>query len=137
MLDGTFDRRCGSRPIAEMFPVGYQELLMLTFLPNVAEERQLPLVEDDRNQSPIKGATEALKRLRFTIVTTGQVEADSRIRLTERVKLRSELAELRAWYLDQVDEIAMQFGVAGALKIKKQVEKDIDESEKIRRGKGL
>ena len=48
-----------------------------------------------------------------------------------------KLAELRARYLDQVDEIAMQFGVAEVLKIKKQVEKDVDDSEKVRCGEGF
>ena len=45
---------------------------------------------------------------------------------------RRWVAELRARYLEHVDGIAMQFGVAEALKVKKQVEKDVDDSERIR-----
>jgi len=33
--------------------------------------------------------------------------------------------------------MAMQFGVAEALKIKKQVEKDVDDSERINCGEGF
>ncbi len=74
---------------------------------------------------------------RFTIVTKARTEGDSRTPNETRYKLRSELSELRERYLNKVDEIAMQCGVAEALKIKKQVEQQIDEFEQMRRGKGL
>ena len=110
---------------------------MLMFVPTVDEEQQLPLIENDQNLSPIHGATEALQRLRFTIVTKARTMGDSRTPKSDRAQLNTELTELRARYLNKVDEIAMQLGVAEALNIKKQVEKEIDEFEQMRRRKGL
>lgn len=69
----------------------------------------------------------ALKRgelagIRFLIVLTGKWEAWDSLPLGRRADLRTELFNLRALYLDKLDEIALEFGVQTAIEIKDEVE---------------
>ncbi len=69
--------------------------------------------------------TEELSALRFSIILTARW-ADSGSESPERrAELRTELAQLRKHYSDKIDEIAMTYGVAKAMKAKEDVERSV------------
>jgi len=70
-------------------------------------------------------ATEELARLRFAILLTARWEASDAEDPERRKELRVELADLRRLYYDKIDEIAMTFGVAQAIKAKAEVERGV------------
>lgn len=69
--------------------------------------------------------TEELARLRFAILLTARWEGEQEEDLERRKELRAELADLRRDYYDKVDEIAMAFSVAQAMKTKAEVERTV------------
>jgi hypothetical protein len=73
----------------------------------------------------LASAIEELVRLRFCIILTARWEAGENEDADRRTELRSELADLRALYFDQVDEIAMTFGVQQAMDAKEEVERNV------------
>jgi len=70
-------------------------------------------------------ATEELARLRFAILLTARWEASDAEDPERRKELLVELADLRRLYCDKIDEIAMTFGVAQAIKTKTEVERAV------------
>ncbi len=69
--------------------------------------------------------TEELGALRFSIILTARWEASDEENPEQRAELRSELALLRRHYDDKIDEIAMTFGVADAMRAKNRVERTV------------
>jgi len=69
--------------------------------------------------------TEELAALRFSIILTARWEASDEESPEQRAELRSELALLRRHYDDKIDEIAMTFGVADAMRAKDRVERTV------------
>ena len=69
--------------------------------------------------------TEELGALRFSIILTARWEASDEENLEQRAELRAELALLRRHYDDKIDEIAMTFGVADAMRAKDRVERTV------------
>ena len=68
---------------------------------------------------------EELAALRFSIILTARWEASDNEDLEQRAALRADLSLLRRHYGDKVDEIAMTFGVAEAMKAKDEVERTV------------
>lgn len=68
---------------------------------------------------------EELAVLRFSIVLTARWEASKSEEPEQRAELREELGLLRKHYGDKVDDIAMTFGVAAAMKAKEEVERTV------------
>lgn len=69
--------------------------------------------------------TEELGALRFSIILTARWEASDEECPEQRAELRADLALLRRHYDDKVDEIAMTFGVAEAMRAKERVERTV------------
>ncbi len=69
--------------------------------------------------------TEELAALRFSIILTSRWEASADEEPSRRAELRNELAMLRKYYGDKIDDIAMTFGVAQAIKVKQEVERSV------------
>jgi len=69
--------------------------------------------------------TEELARIRFAILLTARWEADDAEDAEHRKELLAELADLRRLYYDKIDEIAMTFGVAQAIRTKAEVERAV------------
>lgn len=69
--------------------------------------------------------TEELAALRFSIILTARWEASGDEEPSRRAELRSELAMLRKYYGDKIDDIAMTFGVEQAMKAKQEVERSV------------
>ncbi|MGB7266059.1 MAG: hypothetical protein WBC92_11140 [Terracidiphilus sp.] len=69
--------------------------------------------------------TEELAVLRFSIILTARWEASESEGPQRRAQLREELVLLRKHYGDKIDEIAMTYGVAQAMKAKKEVERTV------------
>jgi hypothetical protein len=76
--------------------------------------------------------TEELAALRFSIVLTARWASSESEAPERRAELRADLDLLRRHYEDMIDEIAMTFGVAEAMKAKEEVERNVvvpDESD--------
>jgi hypothetical protein len=73
----------------------------------------------------LASAIEELVRLRFCIIITARWEAGESEDAERRGELRSELADLRTLYFNQIDEIAMTFGVQQAMNAKEEVERNV------------
>ncbi len=69
--------------------------------------------------------TEELAALRFSIVLTARWAASDEESPERRAELRDELYLLRKHYGDKVDEIAMTFGIAQAIKTQSEVERSV------------
>jgi hypothetical protein len=69
--------------------------------------------------------TEELAVLRFSIILTARWADSDGEEPERRAELRSELAILRKHYGDKIDEIAMTYGVAQAMKAKAEVERAV------------
>jgi hypothetical protein len=70
-------------------------------------------------------ATEELARLRFAILLTARWEASETEDPEHRKELLAELSDLRRLYYDRIDEVAMAFGVAQAMKTKAEIERSV------------
>ena len=69
--------------------------------------------------------TEELASLRFSIILTARWESSDREEPDRRAELRADLKLLRRHYEDKIDEMAMTFGVAQAMKAKEEVERTV------------
>ena len=79
----------------------------------------------DTRDTLLANDTEELGTLRFSIILTKRW-ADSDSESPERRgELRADLALLRKHYSNKIDEIAMTFGVAQAMKAKEEVERTV------------
>ncbi len=82
---------------------------------DVIETREVLLTEE----------TEELGALRFaTILTSRWADSDEET-LERRAELRSDLAVLRKRYSNKIDDIAMKFGIAQAMKAMEEVERTV------------
>jgi hypothetical protein len=79
----------------------------------------------DTEETTLAGAIEELVRLRFSILLTARWEAAESDDADRRGELRAELADLRKFYFDEIDEIAMTFGVQQAMDAKQEVERNV------------
>jgi hypothetical protein len=68
---------------------------------------------------------EELAALRFSIILTARWEASDNEDPEQRAALRADLSLLRRHYGDKIDEMAMTFGVAEAMKAKDYVERTV------------
>jgi len=83
-------------------------------------------VEAHQAQPPtLASAIEELARLRFSIILTARWEAAETEDADRRDDLRAELADLRIHYSDQIDQIAMTYGVQQAMDAKNEVEHNV------------
>ena len=83
-------------------------------------------VEAHQAQPPtLASAIEELARLRFSIILTARWEAAETEDADRRDDLRAELADLRIHYSDQIDQIAMTYGVQQAMDAKDEVERNV------------
>lgn len=79
----------------------------------------------ETEETTLAGAIEELVRLRFSILLTARWEAAETDDAERRGELRAELADLRKFYFDEIDEIAMTFGVQQAMDAKNEVERNV------------
>lgn len=79
----------------------------------------------EREERTLASVMEELVRLRFSILLTARWEAAETDDPERRGELRAELADLRKFYLDEIDEIAMKFGVQQAMDAKDEVEHNV------------
>jgi hypothetical protein len=79
----------------------------------------------ETEEPTLAGAIEELVRLRFSILLTARWEAAETDDAERRGELRVELADLRKFYFDEIDEIAMTFGVQHAINAKEEVERNV------------
>lgn len=70
-------------------------------------------------------AVEGLAVLRFCVILTARWESSETEDAEQRAELRKELVILRKQYGDKIDEIAMGFGVAHAMTVKEEVERNV------------
>ena len=68
---------------------------------------------------------EELAALRFSIILTARWEASDKEDPDRRADLRADLKLLRRHYEDKIDEMAMTFGVAQAMKAKEEIERTV------------
>lgn len=76
--------------------------------------------------------TEELAALRFSIILTARWESSGDEEPGRRSELRDELAMLRKYYGDKIDDIAMTFGVAQAMKVKLEVERSVTLASEVK-----
>ncbi len=79
----------------------------------------------ENKETLLTAEIEELARLRLSIVLTAKWEADRDEDEERRKELRGELENLRHWYFEKIDRIAMAFGVADAVKAKEKVEREV------------
>lgn len=79
----------------------------------------------ERKGSTLTIAMEELVRLRFSTLLTARWASAEDEDPERRGELRVELAELRKCYFDEIDEIAMHFGVQQAMNAKEEVERNV------------
>lgn len=68
---------------------------------------------------------EKLGEIRFLVVLTARWEGSDSIGRERRLKLRRDLARLRRQYTDQIDQIAMTFGVQQAIEAQEYIERTV------------
>jgi hypothetical protein len=69
--------------------------------------------------------TEKLADLRFLIILTARWESSDSVDREQRDLMRQDLVRLRKQYSDQIDVIAMSFGVQDAIGAKEDVERQV------------
>ena len=69
--------------------------------------------------------TEKLADLRFLIILTARWESSDNVDRAQRDLMHCDLVRLRRQYGDQIDEIAMSFGVQQAMDAKEDVERRV------------
>jgi hypothetical protein len=79
----------------------------------------------ESEEKTLAGAMEELVRLRFSILLTARWEAAETDDAERRGELRAELADLRKFYFDEIDAIAITFGVQQAMNAKNDVERNV------------
>jgi hypothetical protein len=82
------------------------------------------LVQEKQEQQ-LAAEMEELAALRLGVVLTAKWESDREEEPQHRKELRIELDGLRARYFDKIDEIAMVYGVATAMKVRDDVEQRV------------
>jgi len=80
---------------------------------------------EEKQEQMLAADIEELAALRFSIVITARWESDRDEDPQRRKELRSELENLRWRYFEKIDNIAMAFGVAAAMKAKDVVERRV------------
>ena len=80
---------------------------------------------DQLESALLAGQTDELAGLRFSILLTAKWESSETVSGERRAELRHELSILRSLYLNQLDEIAMSFGVQKAIYLKEEIERTI------------
>jgi hypothetical protein len=80
---------------------------------------------EEKQEALLAADVEDLAALRFGIVLTAKWESDLEEDPQHRKELRGELASLRTRYFDKIDDVAMTFGVAIAMKVKEEVERRV------------
>jgi hypothetical protein len=80
---------------------------------------------DQLERALLAGQTDELAGLRFSILLTSKWEASDTVPGERRAELRQELSILRSLYLNQLDEIAMSFGVQKAIELKEEIERTV------------
>lgn len=83
-----------------------------------------PYLEEGQDAT-LATATEALARLRFSILLTARWEAEETGDAERRGELRDELARIRAQYFERIDDIAMTYGVQQAMDAQQDVERSV------------
>ncbi|HUA99427.1 MAG TPA: hypothetical protein VMA34_13945 [Terracidiphilus sp.] len=79
----------------------------------------------DMRSISLNVAEEELARLRFAVLLTARWEATGGESPEQRKELLQELRDLRHIYGDKIDEIAMTYGVAEAMRAKEEVERTV------------
>jgi hypothetical protein len=79
----------------------------------------------EQRENLLASEVEELASLRFSIVITAKWESSYDEDPDHRAELRGELACLRWQYNEKIDDIAMEFGVAEAMKAKEDVERSV------------
>lgn len=79
----------------------------------------------ERRQASLANAIDELVRLRFSVLLTARWAEAETEDPDRRGELRVELAELRKFYFDEIDDIAMKFGVQEAMNAKEEVERNV------------
>ena len=79
----------------------------------------------ERQEETLTCAIEELAHLRFAIILTARWEAEENENMERRRDLHGELTHLRVLYFDQIDEIAMTFGVQQAMDAQHEVERTV------------
>jgi hypothetical protein len=98
---------------------------MTTYTPDTAKTNPAARYLDEQRKSLLVAKIEQLAGTRFSIILTAKWETSDTVTAERRGELRSELSSLRALYMDQIDEIAMTFGVQTAMEIKEEVERTV------------
>jgi hypothetical protein len=80
---------------------------------------------EERREQLFASELEELAGLRFSIVITAKWESSGEEDPQRREELRIELEDLRTRYFDKIDHIAMNFGVAQAMRAKEEVERSV------------
>ena len=80
---------------------------------------------EEKQEELLAAEVEELAALRFGIVLTAKWESDPEEEAQHRKELRVELESLRARYYDKIDQVAMTFSVAIAMKVKDEVERRV------------
>jgi hypothetical protein len=79
----------------------------------------------ESREKQLAQTVEALAVLRFSVILTARWESSETEDAEQRAELRKELVVLRKQYGDKLDEIAMNFGVAHAMTVKEEVERNV------------
>ena len=80
---------------------------------------------DEQRKMKLAASAEELAGIRFSIMLTAKWEASDSQTPERRGELRAELSILRSLYLNQIDDIAMAFGVQEAMDLKDEVERTV------------
>jgi hypothetical protein len=78
-----------------------------------------------KREPSLTAMTQELAGLRFSIHLLSRWERSRNVDPENLKALRRELAELRALYFAKIDDLAMAFGVAQAMKTKQSVERSV------------
>jgi hypothetical protein len=78
-----------------------------------------------RHETNLAAMTQELASLRFSILLLARWEGSRSLSKESLAELRTELAHLRALYLEKIDDTAMTFGVQQAIETKETVERTV------------
>jgi hypothetical protein len=79
-----------------------------------------------KRKSTLAAYYQELAGLRFSIVLLARWEHSESLQEDNRAELREELAHLRAYYFDTIDDLAMAYGVQQAMNAQAEVERTVD-----------
>jgi hypothetical protein len=92
---------------------------------DVVSNRSVADYLEEQKKIMLAAKLDELAGMRFSIILTAKWQGSDEITAERRYELQTELSILRSLYLNELDEIAMTFGVEKAIAAKEEIERTV------------